>query len=109
MAQGRPCMLRVPGICCHNPETTVLAHSNSSRHGKGLGMKATDAFAVWACHTCHSWLDQGGASRAVKELLFSEALDRMRGELEKIVEDPLRKAKDRDAAAWALERLQSEL
>lgn len=35
MAQGEPCLLRIPGVCNGDSDTTVAAHSNQSAHGKG--------------------------------------------------------------------------
>lgn len=40
------------------------AHSNSSTHGKGRGIKASDVYVAAMCHTCHAALDQGKGSRA---------------------------------------------
>lgn len=54
-ARGESCSLRIPGICNGNRETTVLAHLNSNR--KGTGNKSPDIFAVYACSSCHDWLD----------------------------------------------------
>jgi len=45
----------VPGVCNHNPETVVLAHIN----GAGMGAKAADHEAAYACSECHAWLDGG--------------------------------------------------
>lgn len=106
LARGKDCTLRVPGVCCGNPETTVLAHSNKGAHGKGMGLKADDAVgAVWACYTCHSWLDRGKAPQADKDAAVARAMDRMEIELQKIAGDVLVKQKDREAAVWALRRL----
>ncbi len=106
LAAGKEWQLRVPYVCNHDPATTVLAHSNWGKHGKGMGMKAADAFGVWSCYACHTWLDQGKAISAIKELAFERALVRMRVELHRLLEDPATKARDREAAAWALERLE---
>ena len=53
-ARNRQCMVRIPGVCNHNPETTVLAHRPSGK----LAVKADDADACWACYDCHKWLDE---------------------------------------------------
>jgi hypothetical protein len=57
-AKGQPCQVRVPGICNHDPETTVFAHLN----GAGFGTKYEDIFGAYACYACHNWLDGGYAS-----------------------------------------------
>jgi len=52
-AEGRECMIRIPGVCNGNPETTVLAHLN----GGGMGMKRPDTSGAWACSDCHDTVD----------------------------------------------------
>ncbi|MCU7840873.1 MAG: DUF1364 domain-containing protein [Candidatus Thiodiazotropha sp. (ex Troendleina suluensis)] len=52
-ARGRPCQVRVPGICKGDPATVVLAHLN----GGGGAMKHHDLHGAWACYECHQWLD----------------------------------------------------
>lgn len=66
LAQGQPCLLRIPFVCIHDQATTVACHSNQLAHGKGRGLKAHDYMSVWGCHACHSWLDQGPALRQEK-------------------------------------------
>jgi len=56
-AKGRDCMVRLPGICNHNPETTVLAHVRLAGVS-GMGMKADDLFGAWACSSCHDAIDR---------------------------------------------------
>ena len=53
LARGKPCQVRIPGVCNHDPETTVLAHLN----GGGMAMKHPDLLAAWCCSSCHSWID----------------------------------------------------
>ena len=54
-AKGKPCCLRLPGICNRNPETTVLAHINSEY--KGVALKSPDICGTRACSSCHAVLD----------------------------------------------------
>lgn len=54
-AKGQRCTLRIPGICNHNDETTVLAHMPFG-HG-GWATKASDDHAAFACSDCHDMLD----------------------------------------------------
>ena len=56
-ARGRPCMIRLEGICNHNPETTVLAHI-SLPGVSGMGLKADDLLGAWACSSCHDAVDR---------------------------------------------------
>lgn len=58
-AKGQPCLVRVPGVCNNDPATTVLAHLN----GAGVGLKASDHEAAYACSACHAWLDGGYANQ----------------------------------------------
>ncbi|HCE21893.1 MAG TPA: DUF1364 domain-containing protein, partial [Hyphomonas sp.] len=54
-ARGKPCALRLPGICNGNPETTVWAHVNG--FGKGMGVKTHDLLGFPACSACHAAYD----------------------------------------------------
>lgn len=56
LARGKPCMIRVPGICNRDPETTVLAHVRIIGIS-GMGHKAPDIFGAWACSACHDYVD----------------------------------------------------
>lgn len=55
-AKGKPCQVRVPGVCNFNPETTVLAHIRLGGVG-GAGMKPPDLCAVHCCSACHDLID----------------------------------------------------
>jgi hypothetical protein len=107
MARDRPCMLALPGICNRDWSTTVLAHSNSLADNKGKGYKSHDHAGVWACFSCHTWLDQSkGPTRDEKRAAFEIAMKRMRAAVEQIAECS-RSSRDREAALWALERMRS--
>jgi len=56
-ARGRDCMVRLVGICNHNPETTVLAHVRMAGIS-GMGLKADDLLGAWACSSCHDAIDR---------------------------------------------------
>lgn len=58
--------------CGADDETVVAAHSNQVRHGKGMGIKAHD-LPAYLCGQCHAWLDQGGASKKLKNELWMVA------------------------------------
>ena len=55
LAERQECMLRLPGICNHNPETTVLAHIRNQWFG--AGSKPPDICAIFACSSCHDAID----------------------------------------------------
>lgn len=55
-AKGRDCMVRIPGVCNGNPETTVLAHYRLAGYC-GTGMKPPDEMGAWACSACHDAID----------------------------------------------------
>lgn len=54
-AKGQNCTIQIPGICNHDPETTVLAHAPSEV--KGAATKSHDFHACFACYACHKALD----------------------------------------------------
>jgi hypothetical protein len=43
-AKGQSCMIRIPGICCHDETTVVLCHY---RLASGAGMKPDDEQGAW--------------------------------------------------------------
>ena len=60
MCRGQECFLLLPMVRFHDQETVVPCHSNQSRDGKGMGLKANDMKTVPGCFDCHRILDQGG-------------------------------------------------
>lgn len=106
MARGQSCVLKVPGVCNGNRDTTVAAHSNLRIHGKAKGRKADDQYHCHACSACHSWLDAGPATAAVKRERFMSAHIWMVSIWRDIVAGFQHGTpKDVAAACWALERL----
>lgn len=108
LARGQDCTMNVPGVCNYNPETVVLAHSNSMADGKGKGYKANDHSGVWACYACHTWLDQGKASREEKNAAFEAAQLRMIYRLADIASSPTVRQSTAAAAKWAIEEMAKE-
>jgi len=53
-ARGKSCLVRIPGVCNHAPDTVVLAHLN----GGGMGTKHDDLFASFCCSSCHDEVDR---------------------------------------------------
>lgn len=109
MARDKPCLLRVPGQCVGGTETTVAAHSNWACHGKGGARKADDQYTVWGCAGCHHWLDRMAAPKATKQAAFMRAHADQVLQWRRIAQDTTEKPRDRAAALWALERLNSSL
>jgi len=69
-------MVRLPGICNWNKETTVLAHLN----GGGSGMKRHDLLGSFSCSACHFWLDGDyvhyGATKDQRDLWHMQGMIR---------------------------------
>jgi hypothetical protein len=66
-ARDQDCMVRIPGICNFNRETTVLAHYRLSGTC-GTSLKPIDLIGSWACSDCHTIID-GGKSSYTREQL----------------------------------------
>ena len=49
-------MARIPGICNHDPATTVLCHIRRPWNA-GVGMKPDDLHGFFACSACHDEID----------------------------------------------------
>ena len=68
---------KLPCVRCGNPNSQA-AHSNSSRDGKGRGIKASDAFAIPLCAICHAAFDRFElGNRAESEAMFEKWLVRV--------------------------------
>lgn len=64
----------LPCIRCGNPNSQA-AHSNSAKHGKGRGIKASDLFVIPLCFKCHAAFDRFElGSRAESEAMFEKWL-----------------------------------
>jgi len=66
-AQGADCLLRIPGVCNFDTETTVLCHRPG---GGSMGMKQHDYLAVNGCYACHSVLDGREPSELTRDQLL---------------------------------------
>lgn len=64
-ARGQNCMIRYPGVCNHNPETTVLCHF---RMFSGVSLKPDDMQGAFGCSDCHAEAD-----RKTQNLAFDDA------------------------------------
>ena len=65
---------RLPCIRCGNPDSQA-AHSNSAKHGKGRGIKASDLFVIPLCVICHAAFDRFElGNRAESEAMFDQWL-----------------------------------
>ncbi|MDO7225135.1 hypothetical protein Q5M53_02540 [Acinetobacter baumannii] len=66
----------LPCIRC-GQSPSQAAHSNSSKHGKGRGIKSSDLYTVSLCHSCHSQFDQFKlGTRQESEALFDGWLEK---------------------------------
>lgn len=54
LANGQFCRVRLPGICGHGTQTTVLAHLKNGWYGSS---KPPDIIGVFACRPCHDVID----------------------------------------------------
>ena len=108
LARNEACTgLRYGGYCHCDPATTVLAHSNSLAHGKGMARKAADFFSCFLGFDCHAWLDQGKGSAEEKAAFFAAAHERTVARWREIAADPAAKPWRREAARWAIEQLEN--
>lgn len=59
-------------VCHGRVGTTVWAHSNKQRHGKGTGIKAHDLFGAYLCFESHTDLDQMTESKFLEKYGFNK-------------------------------------
>lgn len=64
----------MPCCNCGALPPNQAAHSNYGKHGKGMGIKASDAFTIPLCHKCHIKLDQYQNKKEFSEIWFDEKL-----------------------------------
>ena len=68
---------KLPCVRCGNPNSQA-AHSNSSKHGKGRGIKSSDQFTIPLCFKCHAAFDRFElGSREESEAMFEKWLVRV--------------------------------
>ncbi|MFY2512806.1 hypothetical protein ACNJ69_12150 [Acinetobacter soli] len=79
---------KLPCVRCGG-RPSQAAHSNSSKHGKGRGVKASDEFTVPLCHSCHAAFDQFKlGSREESEAMFEQWLEKTERMLRDHGDDP---------------------
>jgi hypothetical protein len=73
-ARGEQCLIRIPGVCNRQDETTVACHEPC---GSGLSMKWPDTEIAYGCSACHDEIDgrtrykpQGHAVYTLNDLLM---------------------------------------
>lgn len=65
---------KLPCVRCGQAPSQA-AHSNSAKHGKGRGIKASDLFVIPLCVTCHAAFDRFElGNRAESEAMFEKWL-----------------------------------
>ncbi len=75
LAHDAPCMLRLgPPGCGGN--ASVPAHSDLLRHGRGVGHKGGDQFAVAGCPACHAIFTRANLGREGYEAVWLAAHER---------------------------------
>jgi hypothetical protein len=81
-AKGEQCQIRIPGVCNHNPETTVFCHY---RLNTGIGIKPNDLQGAYGCSDCHSEADRRTTMHEIEfvKLCFAEGVFRTQAILQK--------------------------
>lgn len=87
-ARGEDCTLRL-GMCSSN-ETVVLCHIGRRR---GMGLKCSDTFAIYACAACHDVIDGRVNSGFSKDELSTQKLRALEETQELLIEKGLLVAK----------------
>lgn len=80
-ARGKPCQIRLVGICNRDDTTTVLCHVRLMGI-TGTGLKADDVLGAWGCSACHEWTERRNADNRTQRD-FYEGMVRTQNELRK--------------------------
>lgn len=78
LAKGQPCLIRVPGVCRMDVDTTVLCHVRMVGFS-GMGLKVPDILGAFGCHACHALCDgqtKSEYSAAERRLMLLEGVAR---------------------------------
>jgi len=78
LARGKPCQIRLVGICNRNDETTAPCHFRMPCFG-GIGFIPGPLFVAWGCSNCHAWVDSH--HDAETQLAFAHGVLRTQAEL----------------------------
>jgi hypothetical protein len=73
-AKGQQCTLQIAGVCCHDPQRTVLCHIGDET--KGMGNKANDWSAAFGCDRCHEAIDHHKLRKADETFYVLRGLQR---------------------------------
>jgi hypothetical protein len=79
LAEGKECLIRVPGVCQGGTDTTVACHANESALGKAKGLKAHDWAAAWGCWRCHHFVDfEVKVAKSIRDAYLRDGIKRTR-------------------------------
>jgi|GEM_PF-1215044 len=53
-ARGKPCQIRIVGVCSHDESTTVYVHYRRLYLAAGIGLAPSDLFGAYACAACQA-------------------------------------------------------
>lgn len=56
-ARGEDCLVRLPGVCTHDPETVIWSHYRGLAGGKGMLIKSIDLAGAYCCTACDAVYD----------------------------------------------------
>lgn len=56
-ARGEQCLVRIPGVCTHDPATVIWSHARYGAAGRGKSTKATDLAGAYCCTACDAVYD----------------------------------------------------
>lgn len=56
-ARGEQCLVRLPGVCTHDPATVIWSHARWGAAGRGKGIKALDLAGAYCCTACDAAYD----------------------------------------------------
>ena len=71
-AHDAPCLLLLAECGCSR-DASVPCHSDLQRHGRGVGHKSSDLFAVPGCPVCHALFTRAHLGRDGYELAWRRA------------------------------------
>jgi hypothetical protein len=56
-ANQEECLVRIPGVCTHDPATVIWSHARWGAAGRGKAIKAHDLAGAYCCTACDAVYD----------------------------------------------------
>ena len=75
LAHDAPCFLDLGTVLCGR-DAAVPCHSDMLRHGRGVGHKSSDVYAIPGCPACHAVFTRARWGRSGYEAIWRDGFEK---------------------------------